>query len=54
EVLNTDSAAYSGAGKGNLGQVVADGPGWHGRESSATVTLPANSAIFLAPATSST
>ncbi|MDY6811737.1 MAG: alpha amylase C-terminal domain-containing protein, partial [Actinomycetota bacterium] len=50
EVLNTDSVAYSGAGKGNLGSVVADGPGWHGRETSAQVTIPANSAVFLAPA----
>ncbi|MGV9480074.1 1,4-alpha-glucan branching protein GlgB [Gordonia aichiensis] len=50
EVLNTDAAAYSGAGKGNLGAVTADGPGWHGREVSASVMLPANSAIWLAPA----
>ncbi|MGV9714093.1 1,4-alpha-glucan branching protein GlgB [Gordonia sp. NPDC003424] len=49
EILNTDSQAYNGAGKGNLGSVTADGPGWHGRETSATVVIPANSAIWLAP-----
>lgn len=50
EILNTDAAAYSGAGKGNLGSVQADGEGWHGRPVSASVTIPANSAIWLAPA----
>lgn len=49
EILNTDSAAYEGAGKGNLGSVVADGPAWHGRDTSASVVIPANSAIWLAP-----
>lgn len=49
EILNTDSSAYSGAGKGNMGKVIADGPSWHGRPQSATVMLPANSAIWLAP-----
>ncbi|WP_245555678.1 1,4-alpha-glucan branching protein GlgB [Gordonia soli] len=49
EVLNTDATAYSGSGKGNLGQVSADGPAWHGRPVSATVMIPANSAIWLAP-----
>ena len=50
EILNTDAAAYSGAGRGNLGAVEADGEGWHGRPVSASVTIPANSAIWLAPA----
>lgn len=49
EVLNTDSDAYAGSGKGNLGSVIADGEPWHGRPTSAAVTLPANSAIWLAP-----
>ncbi|MEP9413415.1 1,4-alpha-glucan branching protein GlgB [Gordonia sp. VNQ95] len=50
EVLNTDSAAYQGSGQGNLGSVVTDDTPWHGREVSAPVMLPANSAIWLAPA----
>lgn len=49
EILNTDADAYSGAGKGNLGAVTADGPSYHGRPASARVMLPANSAIWLAP-----
>ncbi len=51
EVLNTDSDAYAGAGRGNLGSVTADGPAWHGRETSAQLVVPANSAIWLAPDT---
>lgn len=50
EVLNTDSTAYSGAGRGNLGQVVTEAKPWHGRPVSAEVMLPANSAIWLCPA----
>ncbi|MDL9938783.1 1,4-alpha-glucan branching protein GlgB [Gordonia sp. ABSL1-1] len=49
EILNTDAAAYSGAGRGNLGAVTADGPSRDGRPVSARVTLPANTAIWLAP-----
>lgn len=50
EILNTDASAYSGAGRGNMGTVSAASPGRHGRPVSAAVMLPANSAIFLAPA----
>ncbi|RPA56420.1 1,4-alpha-glucan branching protein GlgB [Gordonia oryzae] len=49
EVLNTDSSAYSGSGQGNLGSVTTDDQPWHARPVSATVMLPANSAIWLAP-----
>ena len=51
EVLNTDSRDYAGAGRGNLGSVSASGPSWHGRPVSARIMVPANSAIWLAPAT---
>ncbi|MFT4044602.1 MAG: 1,4-alpha-glucan branching protein GlgB, partial [Gordonia sp. (in: high G+C Gram-positive bacteria)] len=50
EILNTNATHYAGSGKGNLGAVSADGPSWHGRPVSASVTLPANSAIWLTPA----
>ncbi|UPW11060.1 1,4-alpha-glucan branching protein GlgB [Gordonia terrae] len=49
EILNTDADAYSGAGRGNMGSVTADGPSYHGRPVSARVMLPANSAIWLVP-----
>ncbi|MFW0790032.1 1,4-alpha-glucan branching protein GlgB [Gordonia sp. CPCC 205333] len=49
EILNTDAGAYSGAGRGNLGEVIATDEPWHGRPASATVLLPPNSAIWLAP-----
>lgn len=49
EILNTDSCAYEGSGKGNLGSVVTDDKPWHARPVSATVLLPANSAIWLTP-----
>ncbi|NMO04276.1 1,4-alpha-glucan branching protein GlgB [Gordonia sp. TBRC 11910] len=50
EVLNTDAQAYAGAGRGNLGEVTATAEPWHGRPASASVMLPANSAVWLAPA----
>ncbi|MBT0568240.1 1,4-alpha-glucan branching protein GlgB [Williamsia sp. CHRR-6] len=50
EILNTDSPHYSGSGEGNLGSIVADGPAWHGRPTSARMTLPANGAIWIQPA----
>ncbi|MBJ7290250.1 1,4-alpha-glucan branching protein GlgB [Williamsia sp.] len=51
EVLNTDSPHYAGSGEGNMGAVEADGDPWHGRPASARMTLPANGAIWFAPAT---
>ena len=50
EVLNTDSPHYSGTGEGNMGSIVADGDPWHGRPTSARMTLPANGAIWIQPA----
>jgi 1,4-alpha-glucan branching enzyme len=50
ELLNTDSAYYGGTGVGNLGEVDADGRGWHGQRFSAEVTLPPLSVLWLRPA----
>lgn len=50
EVLNTDATSYHGAGAGNLGGVDATAEPWHGRPASAVLVLPANSALWFAPA----
>ncbi|MGA0945669.1 MAG: 1,4-alpha-glucan branching enzyme, partial [Candidatus Nanopelagicales bacterium] len=50
EILNTDAIEYGGSGVGNMGAVVADGEPWHGRLSSAAVTLPPLATIWLRPA----
>jgi 1,4-alpha-glucan branching enzyme len=47
EVLNTDAADYGGSGVGNLGEVLAEGTGWHGRPASATITLPPLATVWL-------
>jgi 1,4-alpha-glucan branching enzyme len=47
ELLNTDSAAYGGGNRGNMGGVVSEDTPWHGREQSAVVTLPPLSAVYL-------
>ncbi len=40
EVVNTDAESYYGSGVGNLGGVSATDVAWHGREFSASLTLP--------------
>ncbi|MEI2713661.1 MAG: 1,4-alpha-glucan branching protein GlgB [Nocardioides sp.] len=40
EVLNTDAAAYSGSGVGNMGAVIAAEDPWQGQPASATITVP--------------
>ena len=40
ELLNGDAAVYNGSNVGNLGHIVADGPGMHGMPHSATIVLP--------------
>ncbi len=50
EVLNTDARPFGGRGEGNLGSVRAEPVTHLGRPASATVHLPALSAIWLAPA----
>ena len=50
EVLNTDAGRYGGSDQGNLGQVTADGPAWHGFDQSAAMVLPPLATIWLAPA----
>lgn len=46
EILNTAATEYGGHGVGNLGQIVAVDAPSHGRPYSATITLPAASAVF--------
>lgn len=46
EVLNTDSSAYGGGNRGNLGGVRANGKPWHGQPTSAAVTLPPLSTLM--------
>ena len=46
EILNTDSAAYSGSGIGNLGGVESEEVSMHGREQSILITLPPLAAVF--------
>ncbi|MEZ5181146.1 MAG: 1,4-alpha-glucan branching protein GlgB [Acidimicrobiales bacterium] len=49
EVLNTDAGHYGGSGVGNLGTVVADGPGTDGQPHSARVSLPPLAVVWLEP-----
>jgi len=49
EVLNTDSALYSGSNVGNGGEVWAIDEPWSGRNHSLCLTLPPLGAIFLKP-----
>jgi len=53
EVLNTDAVDFGGSGVGNMGSVHTDGTGWHGRPTSAEVTLPPMSTLWLTPQPSS-
>jgi 1,4-alpha-glucan branching enzyme len=50
EIINTDAEVYGGSGVGNLGTVLAEEHGWHGRPSSATLRLPPLGALWLRPA----
>ena len=47
EILNTDSAYYSGSNCGNQNPVIIDATPWSGFEQSICLTLPPLSAIFL-------
>ncbi|GAA2752346.1 1,4-alpha-glucan branching protein GlgB [Kitasatospora cinereorecta] len=49
EVLNTDARCYHGTGAGNLGAVLAEPRPWQGHPASASLVLPAHSAVWLAP-----
>lgn len=46
EVLNTDSVAYGGEDKGNLGQVTAEQVSSHDQPASALITVPALSTLY--------
>jgi 1,4-alpha-glucan branching enzyme len=47
ELLNTDAAVFGGSGMGNMGGVVADTFGIHGRPASIRLTLPPLAAVWL-------
>ena len=47
EVVNTDSAIYSGSGVGNMGVVTAEAGDWGGRPASARVILPPLGTLWL-------
>ena len=49
EMLNTDSGHYGGSNVGNGGGIEAAPTPWHGQDSSAEVTLPPLSVIWLVP-----
>jgi 1,4-alpha-glucan branching enzyme len=47
EVANSDADLYGGSGQGNMGGVVADAPGQHGRAWAVNLVLPPLGAVFL-------
>ena len=47
ELLNSDADVYWGGSQGNIGGVMADAAGWHGRPHSLTVTIPPLGVLFL-------
>jgi 1,4-alpha-glucan branching enzyme len=49
EILNTDSAHYGGANRGNMGAVVASTKGWQGRAQSGAFYLPPLSVVMFSP-----
>ncbi|WP_295043005.1 1,4-alpha-glucan branching protein GlgB, partial [uncultured Paracoccus sp.] len=49
EAINTDAAVYGGSGMGNLGGVMADGPGQDGQPASMAVTMPPLSVVMFIP-----
>ena len=49
EAINTDSTEYGGSGVGNQGAVVAEKVEWHGREFSASITVPPLSTMVFVP-----
>ncbi len=46
EAMNTDSHFYGGSGAGNLGAVISQAQGCHGRSDSIVVTLPPLASIY--------
>lgn len=49
ETFNSDASAYGGAGKGNLGKIVTDGPAEHGQPTSGRITVPALTTLYFVP-----
>jgi 1,4-alpha-glucan branching enzyme len=50
EILNTDSAHYSGSNVGNAGAIAADGAPAHGHDQSLAMTLPPLATLIFEPA----
>ncbi|MGC8626698.1 MAG: 1,4-alpha-glucan branching protein GlgB [Acidimicrobiales bacterium] len=50
EILNTDAVDWGGSGLGNMGEVWAEGVGWHGQPCSAQLVLPPLGVLWLSPA----
>jgi 1,4-alpha-glucan branching enzyme len=50
EILNTDALEWGGSGLGNMGEVWAEGVGWHGQPFSAQLVLPPLGVLWLSPA----
>ena len=49
EALNTDAGIYGGGNRGNLGEVLADGPAQSGQPFSAELVVPPLSTLYLIP-----
>ncbi|WP_392387212.1 1,4-alpha-glucan branching protein GlgB [Jannaschia aquimarina] len=49
EIFNSDATEYGGTGSGNGGYVSAEGDGWHGQPTSASLTLPPLATLVLTP-----
>jgi 1,4-alpha-glucan branching enzyme len=50
EILNTDAREWGGSGLGNMGELWAEGVGWHGQPYSAEMVLPPLAVLWLVPA----
>ena len=49
ELLNTDSAVYTGGNLGNLGRIEATEEAWHGQPASAEIVVPPLATVWLVP-----
>jgi 1,4-alpha-glucan branching enzyme len=49
ELLNTDAETYGGSGTGNYGRVQAVEEPWHGRQASASISIPPLGVVWLVP-----
>jgi len=49
EILNTDAGTYGGSDVGNMGEVMSVAQPWHGRPTSAEITVPPLGVLWLIP-----